>query len=124
MIRPTSPDGNCLFRALSYAITGCESQHGQVRHKVVNHLTTERCWCLLGNYIPLDDTLEEYVQCMRMHRDSVWGEGGTVAFSHLTSLNIASYNAEYGTYHFFGPAVIDHENSQKATHDWECTCHL
>ena len=73
VIRPTSPDGNCLFGALSYTITGCESQHGQVRHKVVNHLTI-RCWCLLENFTPVENMLEEYVQCMRMHRDGVWGD--------------------------------------------------
>ena len=102
------PDGNCLFHALSYTITGCESQHGQVRHKVVNHLTTKKCWHLLENYTPLDDTLEEYVQRMCMHRDGVWGTSVEIlAFSHLTGLNIASYNSEDGTYHFFGPAVID-----------------
>ena len=52
-------------------ITGCESQHGQVGHKIINHLTTKRCWHLLENYTPLDDTLEEYVQHMGMHRDGV-----------------------------------------------------
>ena len=42
--------------------------------------------------------------------EMVFGGGETVeilAFSHLTSLNIASYNVEDGTCHFFGPAVID-----------------
>ena len=110
MIRPTSPDGNCLLRALLYALTGCDSQHEQVRHKVVNHLTTEKCWRLLENYTPLDDMFEEYVQRMCMHRDGVWGTTVEIlAFSHLIGLNIASYNAEDGTYHFFGAAVIDPE---------------
>ena len=30
-----------------------------------------------------------------------------LAFCNLASVNIASYNNEDGTYHYYGPAVID-----------------
>ena len=108
----------CLFRALSYAIMGCESQHRLVRHQIVEHLTTEICWRLLENYIPTDDTIEEYVQRTHMGRNGVWGTSvEMLAFAHLAEVNIASYNNDNGSYHFFGPAVIDpegfyHDNSR------------
>ena len=103
-------DGNCLFRALSYAITGCESQHRVVRRQIVEHFTTERCWRLLENYIPTDDTIEEYVQRTHMARNGVWGT--SVAFAHLAEVNIASYNNDDGSYHFFRLAMIDLEGFQ------------
>ena len=31
-------DGNCLFRALSYVITGQQFYHAQIRHKIINHM--------------------------------------------------------------------------------------
>ena len=31
-------DGNCLFRALSYAITGRQVYHKQIRQKIVQHM--------------------------------------------------------------------------------------
>jgi hypothetical protein len=33
-------DGNCLFRALSYAITGRQVYHKQIRQKIVQHMRT------------------------------------------------------------------------------------
>ena len=33
-------DGNCLFRALSYIITGCEEQHMTVRNAILDHMVT------------------------------------------------------------------------------------
>ena len=61
-IRSIGGDGNCLFRALSYAVTGSESQHHVVRRQIVRHLTTDRCWRLVENYLSTDNTIEEYVQ--------------------------------------------------------------
>ena len=31
-------DGNCLFGALSYVITGHELYRAQIRHKIINHM--------------------------------------------------------------------------------------
>ena len=81
--------------------------------QIVEHLTTERCWRLLENYIPTDDTIEEYVQRTHMGRNGVWGTSvEMLAFAHLAEVNIASYNNDDGSYHFFGPAVIDPEGFQ------------
>ena len=115
-IRSIGGDGNCLFRALSYAVTGSESQHHVVRRQ---HLTTDRCWRLLENYLSTDNTIEEYVQRTHMARNGVWGTN--IAFCNLAGVNIASYNNEDGTYHYYGPAVIDpevfdHDDSRPTIH--------
>ena len=33
-------DGNCLFRALSYVITGSEDDHMAIRVAILNHMTS------------------------------------------------------------------------------------
>ena len=35
-------DGNCLFRAISYCITGSQQQHGIIRGYIVNHMLTSQ----------------------------------------------------------------------------------
>ena len=101
--------GNCLFRALSYVITGCESQHREVRRHITQHLLNEpNCRRLLENYIPEYSTLEEYIQHTHMDREGVWGTTTELlAFCHMASVNIASYNTDEGSYHVLGPGVIE-----------------
>ena len=66
-------DGNCLFRAFSYAITGSERQHFRLRTAIINHMRcTEACMSLLGGYIS-DLTLEEYIEHSQMAQNYVWG---------------------------------------------------
>ena len=93
-----------------------------VRRQIVRHLTTDRCWRLLENYLSTDNTIEEYVQRTRMARNGVWGTNiEMLAFCNLAGVNIASYNNEDGTYHYYGPAVIDpevfdHDDSRPTIH--------
>ena len=37
-IKPIQGDGNCMFRALSYVITGSEKHHLQVRANIFEHM--------------------------------------------------------------------------------------
>ena len=37
-IKPIQGDGNCMFRALSYVITGSEKHHLQVRANILEHM--------------------------------------------------------------------------------------
>ena len=36
--RKMNPDGNCLFRALSYIVTGSQRQHFQLHSLIVEHM--------------------------------------------------------------------------------------
>ena len=40
-------DGNCLFRAIAYCITGSQWQHGIIRGYIVNHVSTSQHHCQL-----------------------------------------------------------------------------
>ena len=37
-VHPILGDGNCLFRALSYVITGTQSYHADIRSKIIQHM--------------------------------------------------------------------------------------
>ena len=59
-------DGNCMFRSLSYVITGSENQHKDVRAKIVQHMK-DIAPLMLGHikgYYPNCSSVQEYiVQC-------------------------------------------------------------
>ena len=43
-----------------------------------------------------------------MDREGVWGTTTELlAFCHMASVNIASYNTDDGSYHVLGPGVIE-----------------
>ena len=107
--RRIAGDGNCLFRSLSYAVTGSESQHSEIRRLIVNHYTAEiNCWRLVRVFMLEDDSIEEYLQRTNMAQDGVWGSTTEMlVFAHLAGVNIASYNANDGSYHMLAPGVIE-----------------
>ena len=37
-LRNVQGDGNCLFRAMSFVITGCERQHMEVRNAILSYM--------------------------------------------------------------------------------------
>ncbi|XP_020897308.2 uncharacterized protein LOC110236158 [Exaiptasia diaphana] len=62
-------DGNCLFRALSYAITGRQSYHRDIRSKVVHHMKT-----IEHDLKPhLNCSVDHYLENSRMNTDGTWG---------------------------------------------------
>ena len=101
-------DGNCLFRALCYAITGSERQHFRLRNAIVRRMRcTEACTSLIGGYIT-DLTIQQYIERTQMDRNYVWGsQNELLAFAHMTGVNIASYNTIDRQYSYFKPGVID-----------------
>ena len=101
-------DGNCLFRAFSYAISGSERQHLRVRSAIIRHMRcTDACMSLLGGYIS-DLTIDEYIQRSQMAHNYVWGSQNEMfVLAHMAGVNIASYNTTERQYHFHNPGVID-----------------
>ena len=68
----------------------------------------EKCRHLLENCITNCDTIKEYIQCTDMERDRVWGTTTELlVFSHISGVNVDSYNSENGSYHVLSPGVID-----------------
>lgn len=62
-------DGNCLFRALLYVITGSQSYHEQVRSKIIEHME------MIATYLKphLNCSLNHYLQNSRMRNLGTWG---------------------------------------------------
>ena len=110
LVKTIPGDGNCLFRALSYVITGSQRQHFQIRRLIVEHLRTEEnCIHLIPNYIT-DDTIEEYIQRTLMDRAGRWGSTAKMlVLAHMVGANVASFNTHDEHYHVLSPGVIDCE---------------
>ncbi|XP_014259302.1 OTU domain-containing protein 1-like [Cimex lectularius] len=49
-----TPDGNCLFRALSFCLFGFEEHHPDIRHRCVHHVL--RHWDSYKNFIIGDES--------------------------------------------------------------------
>jgi hypothetical protein len=102
-------DGNCLFRALCYVITGSQRQHFKLRSIILTHLrTTDACRNLLGGYIT-NTTIQQYIAHSCMDQNGVWGtQNEMLVLAHMAEINIASFNTHERRYNFCFPGVIDY----------------
>ena len=68
-------DGNCLFHALSYIITGSEKEHILLRRLITEYMkSTAECSSLLDNYIEGEyATIDEYIKDVKMDTAGMWG---------------------------------------------------
>ena len=81
-------DGNCLFHALSYIITGRQNYHSLFRDKIVQHM---RCneQALLAH---INGSVNEYLAHTGMRNQHVWGiDVEIVAASSLLETDIYVY---------------------------------
>ena len=105
--RKMNPDGNCLFRALSYIITGSERQHFQLRSLIVEHvqfLTDHSLPDNLRDNLMMLHSLEAHIARTNMALDFVWGTDIEVAIAcHLLDVNIVMYCVTQGDYVVCGP---------------------
>ena len=111
-------DGNCLFRAFSYLITGAEDQHFELRCRIVERLTSVG-HRLLVNYIS-EATLQQYITNSRMDRQGTWGTIVEMfVLAYMVGVNVYSYNLNDWNYRNFSPGVIDYETYPEnyARHD-------
>jgi len=114
-------DGNCLFRAISYIITGSEQQHSRLHDTLVGYmLSISHLLVGLGpdgqrNYV---DTLTStnhmhimhYLQSTAMHRNGTWGSAIEIAcLSHMLNAPIYVYNVshEVSRYIAYFPCTIE-----------------
>ena len=65
----TKGDGNCLFRAISYSISGRQLFHNIVRNKIVEHMIT------IENALRphINCSLDNYIARSGMKEQNVWG---------------------------------------------------
>ena len=81
-------DGNCLFRALSYAITGRQNYHSLLREKIVQHMRHNE-HALLAH---MNGSVNEYLARTGMRNQHVWGtDVEIIAASSLLETDIYVY---------------------------------
>ena len=102
----TSADGNCLFRALSYVITGRQVYHSQMRARIVNHMKH------IENFLlpHINSSLDSYLANSQMARNGVWGtEIEILSAASLLSTDIFIYTqfGDVGKWLKFSRTMID-----------------
>lgn len=106
----TLRDGNCLFRAFSFLITGSESQHREVRSAILNHMLQNNDLFLLGNYVGVSDNHNSIAQYISTTGMNIGAWGTTVeilALSHLLRTRILSYTIPACTWQLHVPSHTD-----------------
>ena len=104
-LRSIGGDGNCLFRALCYIISGFEDQHEDLRSAIVAHmLSIPELVCGTGpdgnrNYlVTYDDgysSVEDYLARSGMAESGVWGGDFEMCIlAHLLHTPIYSFQGD------------------------------
>lgn len=99
-------DGNCLFRFLSYIITGSEQQHFELRTAIIYHMLSYPHLFIgngadgLPNCITLHshprcyNSVEEYILQTRMDQETIWGTNVEMAcLAHMLNSPVYCYDA-------------------------------
>ena len=88
-------DGNCLFRALSYVITGQQLYHAQIRHEIINHMMNIEKFLMPH----MNTSLNCYLDKTGMAESGVWGTDIEIlSASSLLSTDIFVYTKFGNTY--------------------------
>ena len=111
-------DGNCLFRAMSFIITGSESQHFEIRTSIIAHmldipeLLTGRGADGHNNYLSYYHggyrSVENYLARTNMANEGAWGTDLEMSLlAHMLDIVVYSYKAGQFWIACF-PKGIDH----------------
>ena len=106
-VRPIKGDGNCLFRAFSYVVTGSEDAHMAIRKSIIEHMMNI-AHLVLGSHIQ-HNSIRDYVQVSAMDQDSTWGtEIEILVFAHMVKTNVYTYLAgNYNYWWLYSPHSLD-----------------
>ena len=109
-------DGNCLFRAFSYVITGSEHQHIAIRNALVSYMLSIENYLVGygsdGNYNYLQPfghtTVQNYIDRHHMDRPNTWSsELEMMCLSHMLNTVIYSFGAQNNNWEVFAYNFID-----------------
>ncbi|CAG2206196.1 unnamed protein product [Mytilus edulis] len=84
-------DGNCLFRAISYALSNRQEFFGNIRKAIVDHLI--RNAEMFKSFLqPRFKTVKEHIHSLQMKENNVWGtELEIIACADLLKTDIYTY---------------------------------
>ncbi|XP_033725385.1 uncharacterized protein LOC117315345 [Pecten maximus] len=100
-------DGNCFFRALSFAVSDEESHHKLLRNAVVNHVMKLEDK-FRSHLRPGFKSIPEYLSKSRMILDGTWAtEVEILAAADLLRTNIYIYDAAVSSWQLFSAKQID-----------------
>ena len=117
-LRSIGGDGNCLFRALCYIISGSEAQHGELRSAIVGHMRSIP-FLVSGtgpdgnrNYLVTYDhgyhSVDDYLARSDMAENGVWGGDFEMCIlAHVLDAPIYSYQADTNYWLCCFPHAID-----------------
>ena len=104
-IRSIRGDGNCIFRSLSYIITGSEEQHESVRLAIVRHMRA------FGHLLHLhhdNRSIDEYIHISKMDESSTWAtQVEMFALTHLLGICLYVYSEHFGRWNKYDPCILD-----------------
>ena len=100
-------DGNCLFRTLSFIITGSEEQHTLVHEAILHHML-QIAHFMLSHHIIGHSSVSEYIEYTCMDQDGTWGTDIEIfTLAHLLNTCIFVYTTEQFNWWRYGPQNVD-----------------
>ncbi|CAI8035684.1 OVARIAN TUMOR DOMAIN-containing deubiquitinating enzyme 9 [Geodia barretti] len=120
-VRRIQGDGNCLFRAFSYILTGSADQHIGVRHAIIDHMTNNAQY-FRGHHLVGYGSIQSYIAFTGMDQDGTWGTDiEMLSLAHLFQTPVFSYSQQHGQWQRYSPHDVDrqlmddiHQSSLKA----------
>ena len=100
-------DGNCLFRALAYIITGSEEQHMAVRRAILQHII-HIAHFIIGHHVVEYASIQEYIADKNMDQEYAWGTDiEMLILAHLLQTPIMSYSVQHRSWQRYAPHDVD-----------------
>ena len=105
-LRNVQGDGICLFRAMSYIITGSEKQHLEIRNAILRYMLSIENLLVgydsHGNYNYLQpfghSSVQNYIDSRELTRTGTWGsEVEMICLSHMLNTVVYSFDAGSNT---------------------------
>jgi hypothetical protein len=108
-VRRVQGDGNCLFRAFSYILTGSADQHIGVRHAILDHMTNNAQY-FLGHHLIGYGSIQSYIASTGMDQDRAWGTDiEMLSLAHLLQTPVFSYSQQHGQWQRYSPHDVDRQ---------------
>ena len=87
-------DGNCLFRSLSFVLTGSQQSHMNVCLLICEHM--QKIGRLMLSHISPCTSVQEYISDSRMNVSTVWGLNRDIfTFANMCQVNVYVYDMQH-----------------------------